>query len=134
MPPLLRQRLDVVPLDQVVVEPGLKRAFGLLGRKLLANQRVHLVERFYPRQLMLFDLDDVKAVLGLDDRRNIAVLGILDRGENRIIEVSRREFAEFAALGFRIVVGILARQAAEVGTLLDRFFVHVAPRFESGRA
>jgi len=57
-----------VVFDQVRIDPLLEFFLGALRHQFVANLVADLVERFFSGSLMLFNLDDVKAVLGLDYR------------------------------------------------------------------
>ena len=70
-----------------------------------------------PDLLVLLELDDMEAVLGPYRLGNIARLHVIDRILDRVDHVAAREVAQLAALALGIVVGVLARQLAEVGAV-----------------
>src|SRR6202041_768472 len=90
---------------------------GLLIDQLSANFSLDLAERHDARYFVLLELDDMDAMAGANRRSNFAWLQRLYRGKDRVVDVGGREPSEFTAVGFRVVVGIDAREIAEVGAL-----------------
>src|ERR1700739_1649882 len=70
---------------------------------------------------MRFELDDMETVLGPYRFRNFACLHVIDRILDGINHITAREVAEFAALALGIIIGVLARELAEVGTIDELF-------------
>ena len=59
--------MDGVVLDQFLTDPDFELGLHLLHRQLLADRLAYLAQRLYAGLLMFLDLDDMKAVTGLDD-------------------------------------------------------------------
>jgi len=91
-----------VLFDQVGFDPRLELAAGMLIDQRGADLRLDLTERADPRDFVVLELDDMKAVAGANNRRNLAGLQGFDARENLVHDVARLEPAEFAAVGFGV--------------------------------
>src|SRR6266478_2071700 len=103
--------------DEVGFDPGFELAAGLLIDERRANLPFDLAEWADAWDFVLFELDDMKAVAGANNRRNLAGLQRFHTGEDLVHDVAWLEPSELAAVGFRVVVRKRAREIVEVSAL-----------------
>src|SRR6516164_6791505 len=108
------QGLDIMLLGQILIQPLLETVFGLLSNELIVNLVLYRGQWLFAGFLMFLNLDDVEAVASVNQRCNVAGLGLLHRFGDLIVEVVGIEFAQFSTLGLGIIVGVLTCQLAKI--------------------